>query len=110
MSETDISRNIRKALAKIGLWVERVNSGKVPTRGGFFQGASKGTPDTVIVGPPPLDGAWIETKTNEGELNDNQVDWHARAKRSGVRVGVARSVEQAIALVTAWRQKGKRAA
>jgi hypothetical protein len=102
VSETDISRSIRKALTLAGYHVERVNSGKVPTRNGYFQGASPGTPDTVVLAPY----GWLETKTPIGKLNENQKKWHARAEKLGVRVAVVRSASDAIRAVDKWAQGG----
>lgn len=101
MSETDISREIRATLTRAGYHVERVNSGKVPTRNGYFVGASAGTPDTVIVSPLAAAG-WLETKTEIGSLNPRQRAWHAKARRRGVRVGVVRSPREAVELVKSW--------
>jgi hypothetical protein len=102
VSETEISLNIRRALKLAGFWCERVNSGKVPTRGGFFQGASKGTPDTVVVSPVY---GWLETKTPEGKLSDGQRKWHAKAKARCVRIAVVMSASEAIAVVRGWRRE-----
>lgn len=101
MSETDISRTIRQALTAAGYHVERVNSGKVPTRNGWYAGASPGCPDTVVCAPAFAYG-WLETKTDEGDLNDNQREWHAKAKRKGVRVAVVRTAREAVRVVNHW--------
>jgi len=103
MSETDISRAIRATLTRAGYHVERVNSGKVPTRGGWYAGAEPGTPDTVVVSPVSAYG-WLETKTDEGELNENQRRWHVKARRRGVRIAVVRSPREALAAVQGWER------
>lgn len=105
MSETDISRSIRSALTAAGYHVERVNSGKVPTRNGWFAGANPGTPDTVVVAPTYC---WLETKTATGKLNPSQKRWHEKAKASGVRVAVVRSAAEALATVNVWRREDER--
>lgn len=100
MSETDLSRSIRNALTTAGFHVERVNSGKVPTRNGYFTGASAGTPDTVVVSPY----GWLETKTPEGKLRPKQREWHEKARRDGVRVAVVLTVRDALAVVMGWKK------
>lgn len=101
MSETEISRTIRQALTAAGYLVERVNSGKVPTRNGWYAGATPGCPDTIVVAPVFAYG-WLETKTDEGELNENQRKWHERARRKGVRVAVVRTARDAVRVVNSW--------
>lgn len=104
MSETDISRSIREALEECGFWVERTNSGKVPTRNGWFTGLSDGTPDTLLVAPAY---GWLETKTDEGKLRPAQVEWHERARRRGIRVAVVRTVGAAVSVAMKWRSEGR---
>jgi hypothetical protein len=99
--ETDISREIRDALTKAGYWVERTNAGLARVRGGFMHLCSPGTPDTLIVAPVY---GWLETKTDEGKLNEEQLYWHARARRLGVNVEVARGWQRALEIVVAWRK------
>lgn len=99
MSETDLSRSIRDALARFGFWTERVNAGRVKARGGWHYGASNGTPDLVVVAPSY---GWLEVKTDTGDLRDEQTAWHDRARNFGVRVAVVRSVEAALREVQAW--------
>lgn len=98
MSETALSRQIRDAINGAGWKCERVNAGRVPTRGGWFHGASAGTPDTIVVWPY----GWLETKTPEYELSADQNKWHADAIAHGVRVATVRSVEQALRAVKGW--------
>ena len=100
MSETDISRSIRDTLTSAGYHIERVNSGKVPTRNGWFAGASPGTPDTIVVSPY----GWLETKTPTGKLSEAQRKWHARARARGVRVEVVRDSGVALRVVKAWER------
>jgi len=102
MSETAISLTIRRTLTAAGYHVERVNSGKVKARGGWYQGATAGTPDTIVVSPASAYG-WLETKTDEGELNPAQRKWHADAARRGVNVAVVRSAREALGAVKQWQ-------
>jgi hypothetical protein len=104
VSETDISRSIRRTLTAAGFHVERINAGKVRVRGGWFEGASAGTPDTVIVAPARAYG-WLETKTEETDLNPNQRKWHAEAKRRGVRVAVVRTDWAALKTAQQWERE-----
>lgn len=99
--ETDISREIRDALTKAGYWVERTNSGMARVRGGVIHLLSKGTPDTLVVAPVY---GWLETKTDEGRLSEEQLYWHSRARRFGVNVAVARAWPRALELVGSWRR------
>jgi len=95
--ETKLSKEIRDALAKIGIMLERIQSGIVPLRhGGFLHAASAGTPD-VWTGL-----GFIEIK-DKTELSQEQLTWHAKAKKNNVRVEVARSVADAIGIVNNWR-------
>jgi hypothetical protein len=98
MSETDLSRSIRLALATLGIWVIRVQSGTHRVRGGTLHCAEPGTPDLCLPGL-----GWLEVKTQGGALEASQVAWHQRATREGVNVAVVRSVEQAVRVVREWK-------
>lgn len=102
MTETDLSRSIRKALAQLGVWCIRVQAGTIPLSiaGGarYIHGAEPGTPDLCL---PAL--GWLEVKAAKGKLAPSQAVWHARAAREGVRVAVVRSVEQAVRVVRGWQ-------
>jgi hypothetical protein len=99
LSETDLSRDIQRALAQLGVWCIRVQSGQHRVRGGVLHCAEPGTPDLLL---PALNG-WLEVKTQDGALEASQVAWHQRATREGVRVAVVRSVSEAIATAQQWR-------
>lgn len=103
MSELELTSAILVALKRIGAWPMRVNSGRARRGGGVIQLAEIGTPDILLVGPGPVSGSWLEVKTTTGALRPEQVAWHERAARMGVRVAVVRSVEQAVRTVQAWR-------
>ena len=104
MSETALSASIRAAILSMGYRCERVNSGSVPTRGGWYHGASTGTPDTIIVHPY----GWLETKTDEYDLSEGQKKWHREHAALGVRIAVVRSVEQALRVVKGWAEDDQR--
>jgi hypothetical protein len=101
MTEAELQCRIRIALERCGFWVERVQAGSAKVRGGYARFAEKGTPDLLIVAPVY---GWLEVKLPGEELNPNQVKWHARAKRQGVRVGTADSVDRALGFVQEWRR------
>jgi len=102
VSETDLSRSIRLALATVGVWVIRVQSGTIPAlysgRRRYIHCAEPGTPDLCL---PAL--GWLEVKTTQGELSPEQVAWHARAAREGVNVAVVRSVDAAVRTARGWQ-------
>lgn len=95
MSETALSRAIQDSLISAGVWVERIQSGQHRVRGGVLHCASPGTPDLFL----PALNVWLEVKTESGRLKASQIAWHARAKATGVRVVVVRSVREALAAV-----------
>lgn len=91
--ETELARQCRKEIEKLGIPCTRVNSGGYRSRA---VGAVAGTPDTwTALG-------WIEFKMPGGKLSQAQEAWHAAAKRWGVRVAVCTSVEETIRTVRAW--------
>lgn len=104
-SETALSASIRESLARLGVWCIRVQSGKVRVRRGMMHLAEPGTPDLLLVGPRELAGSWLEVKTTT-DLRPDQIAWHERAARQGVRVAVVRSVEQAVRAVRDWQRGG----
>lgn len=91
--ETELALRCRKEIEKLGIPCTRVNSGGYRGRA---VGAIAGTPDTwTALG-------WIEFKMPGKKLNEDQERWHAAAKRWGVRVAVATSVEETIRIVRGW--------
>lgn len=104
MSETQLSRSIQLALRKLGVWCIRVQAGIHRVRGGTLHCAERGTPDLCLPGL-----GWLEIKTDEGELSDDQVAWHIRAARLGVNVAVVRSVEQAVYVAQEWEEQKQKA-
>jgi hypothetical protein len=104
MSETALSKSIRKGLAAIGVWTIRVQSGvieAIPYKGKrrFIHCAEPGTPDIFC----PTLSLWLEVKTPKGRLTPEQKKWHARAQREGIRVAVVHSLAEAIEAVRAWQ-------
>ncbi len=102
MSETDISRAIREALKKMGVWVVRLQS------------SGRRGPRSVATGEPGFPDLWtpyglLEVKTEKGKLSPEQELWHSRAKAEGVNVATVRSVEEACRVVEQWRAEWRRA-
>lgn len=98
MSETALQRSIIVALEQMGVWVIRtaVNAkrGKLGTRTG-----EPGMPDIWT------EYGWLEVKLPDGNLDPDQVTWHAKANRRGINVETVRSVSQAIDTVQHWRNE-----
>jgi hypothetical protein len=98
-SETDLSRSIRKELARLGIWVIRMGVSMKRGRGGT-QSGEPGQPDLLL---PAL--GWLETKTTGGELSPVQVAWHSRAARESIRVAVPTSAASAVRIALRWREE-----
>jgi hypothetical protein len=102
MTESSISLSIRKALEKMGIPNYRVNSGRVRVRGGWMQGAKKGTPD--ILCHPLVRWAphwirmpfWIEVKAPKGKLTKEQLDFGDEARKRGEGWICAESVDDVL--------------
>lgn len=108
MNENALQANIRKALESFGFWVERMQSGRsVKVRRGRMRLATAGTPDLLIVAPVY---GWIEVKLPGEELNENQLEWHARARRSGLRVATVDDPRKAVRVAMQWRDDARRVA
>ena len=92
---------IRVALAQAGYIVFRTNVGKVKTADGrwFDSGLPGGFPD--LVGYKPDNGRiyFIEVKTATGKRRKDQVLFANGLRDKNVIYGVARSAEEAVAIV-----------
>lgn len=93
MTETDIQREALEALKLIGVWAFRVNAGQR----GTVRLAPKGTPDICLPGL-----GWLEAKLPGERLNPDQVKWHERAEREGVRVAIFQTPREAVDIVLGW--------
>jgi hypothetical protein len=100
VSETQLSKAIRDALATMGVWVIR---SQVKGRTGKRSVATgePGQPDLYL----PALNAHIEVKVGGGKLSAAQIAWHSRAAKHGVRVAVVRTVSQAIGIVRMWKHE-----
>lgn len=105
MTETELSARIRDSLKVLNFWVMRIQSGSVRARHGVVRLAEPGTPDLHLV----EHGAWLEVKRPGKALNANQIAWHKRAKKAGVRVHTIDSVGEAVRVALAWRAEDLRA-
>ena len=111
MREQDIQNNIRLELSKYGI-VLRLNSGKfwqgkrvwsnelkqyVLTNLRPVQGCPEGTPDLLFIGENNL--AFVEVKDDKGKLRVEQERFIKIMQDYGHKVGVARSVEDALKII-----------
>lgn len=100
MTEMDILRSIRLALSERGYCVFRINSGKVKMADGrwFDVGVPKGFSDLVAVKDGKI--SFIEVKNEVGRPTAEQINFIKQMQtRYGCRAGIARSVEDALAIV-----------
>jgi len=99
--EQSIQDSIRVALAQAGYIVFRTNVGKVKTDDGrwFDTGLPSGFSD--LMGYKPENGRvfFIEVKTKTGKRRRDQVAFANGLKDKHVIYGVARSAEEAVAIV-----------
>lgn len=110
MSETrDITRPIYDALKKRGLFVIRLNSGKVRVRGGYMHLCEEGTPDLLVFVPITVESefpglraivetriTWIETKELKGKLREKQIEFRDKVLVLGHRHIVARCLDDVL--------------
>ena len=93
-SESAIQADIVAALRKTGRIVHRLHCGRVRVKGGGMHNNEAGTPDLLVVA-----GQYLETKTPENELSDDQVAMHRRLRNRGCKVHTVRSVAEALRVV-----------
>jgi hypothetical protein len=96
VSESDIQRAILDAFQAMGVLAFRINSGKVRTRGGWYQGAPAGFPDILVVVPPSGRLLGIEVKDRNGDERESQVRMHDALSRHGAAVRTCWTVEDAV--------------
>lgn len=103
MTETELQNQIMDALTRIGVWV--IRSAVSVKRGRYsINTGEPGLPDLCL----PVYG-WGEVKLPGKELDPDQVKWHERAKKEGVRVATWWSVADAVASVQQWRRENEKA-
>src|SRR5262245_16336255 len=104
MSETDLRRQAVSALRKLGFWVI-VPAVQTKRSANTLTTGEPGMPDLQL----PVHG-WIETKVPKtGRLSADQLNWHARARANGVRVAVATTVTDVLAIAIGWRREDEAA-
>jgi Holliday junction resolvase len=99
MSEqSEITTPLLKMLRQMGIFCERMNSGKVQVRGGWLQLHSPGTAD--ILAFPRGRVVWIETKTAKGKTNkeqlDNQAEFARRVRELGHEYYRVKSIDEGL--------------
>jgi hypothetical protein len=104
MSETTLSRSIRSALTAAGAWVVRVPAGQYRVRGGILHCAEPGFPDLLCLSP----AGFLEVKVGRAKLREEQVIWHDKAARHGLRCARVTSVAEALEVVSRWRREDER--
>ena len=101
MSETDLQRAILGALERVyptSVWW-RANAGVVRRSGRTIRLAPEGTPDIMGVLAPDGRSVAIEIKMPRGVVGPAQVRRLGELAAAGALVGVARSVDGALAIV-----------
>lgn len=106
-TEREIETEVRVALSKAHLqvWKHRVelcpSCGARPKRG---QGLGLGAADLICIVPPHGRFVAIEMKSPKGRVADEQYAWLSQVRKYGGVAGVARSVDEAFALVELARK------
>lgn len=91
--ETELQKRIQDSLERMGIWViPMAVTGKRSNRS--VRTGEPGMPDLCL---PTL--GWLEVKIGDGDLSEDQRKWHERARKWGVWVATAWSLEEAIRLV-----------
>lgn len=103
-----VSEVARELARTQGVAVERnaVMRARLPSGATVVTGVGGlGAPDLFVEVPTPFGvraALWLECKSGEGELTEDQARWHARAAVLGRHVYVVRSVEHARAIIEAF--------
>ena len=98
-AEAQLSQAVRRALELIGCWVYSTEAPR--SRGPT--GSTPGIPDLIVLDAHAPGVLFIELKTPRGRLTASQTEFLARAKASCCECAVARTVEDALALVVERR-------
>jgi hypothetical protein len=93
--ETARQAEIVAALERCGLLVLRLQCGLARGwKGGRMTLCPPGTPDLLVVGC-----CFLETKTDDGKLNENQVKMHRTIRAQGWEVHTVRTPHEALRAV-----------
>lgn len=100
-AEAVIQDSIRVALAQAGYVVFRTNVGKVKTADGRFFDTGLPSGFSDLMGYKPENGRifFIEVKTKTGRRRKDQVEFANQLRDKHVIYGVARSADEAVAIV-----------
>ena len=101
MNEHSIQNSIRLKLSELGYCVFRVNVGKFKTADGrwFDTGLPKGFSDLIAVKDGRI--SFIEVKTETGKASPEQLNFIEQMRSHyGCNAGIARSVDDAVRIVT----------
>lgn len=105
-AETVLQNQIRCTLSRYGV-VIRMNSGVFLTPDGRpVKSGIPGIPDLLFIGNGGIT-AWIEVKTDTGTASREQKNFMAMLREHGHRVGIARSVEDALEIINGEAFDGK---
>lgn len=101
MTEQDIQNEIRLALAPYCV-IYRINVGTGITKDGryFNTGVPKGFSDLFGVRKKDGKAVFLEVKTAKGQPTAEQINFLERMKCNGAVVGICRSAQEAIKLIT----------
>lgn len=102
MSESsDLTSPLIKMIGQMGIFCERMNSGKVRVRGGWMQLHSAGTADILVFYRSRV--IWFETKDAKGHTNKEQIDNQARFRDKVEAIGHEyyriKSIDDALAVL-----------
>jgi hypothetical protein len=104
-SEKEIQNLIYKHFKKKGYPIFRINVGSVKMQDGrYFNSGVRGHPDLYGFIPPTGRIFFIEVKKPKGRISFDQKVFLKNAVDNGALAGVARSVEDAIAIVEGRKQ------
>lgn len=98
VTETDLQREIVKALRDAGFWVIRLGVSKKRSRSHGTQSGEPGLPDLYLVGLGHL-----EVKLPGKDLSPEQERWHGKAASEGVNHATVRSELEAMRTALLWR-------
>lgn len=96
--ESILQANIVELLRRLGFWVQ-INTSGHRGRGKTRAALGAGAPD-LLVGVGKGQIIWLETKRAKGgRLSDDQLAWHANARRFGMKVEVVSDVNSAATII-----------
>lgn len=99
MTETsEVTGPLLKAIRNAGIWVARMQSGKVKVRGGWMYLCPNGTADILV--RPSGRVVWLETKLGKYGQSADQVEFQKMVEGFGDEYYVVRSVAEGLDAVT----------